>query len=159
MSEERPLNHDEREFVEALGGLLPAPPDVSEQRLWYEAGLRAGRRRTRAWGAVAAAMVLLAVGVAALRPRGPIVYVDRVVPQETRQQGNRVTAPVAAVPDYSRPAVSIDYVRLRDAVEQRGLDALGESGSGALSQPSLRALSPPNAVSVPSPWDSINSKG
>jgi len=156
MSEEPSLNQDEKELMESLAGLAPALPGVSEQSLWYEAGVRAGRRRARLWMGAAAAAVVLSSALATVRPSPKTVYVERAPTPEDRQRAGLAVA----IPGPSQGEGSIDYVRLRDAVEQRGMDAMSEhSGDGSLVQPVLRALSPQDLGSAPSPWDSLNSRG
>ncbi len=155
MSEEPVLSNHEKELMEALGGLAPAAPGVTEQALWYEAGFRRGRRRSRISLGVAAAAVVLASGLAVVRPKPAVVYVER---PSTRSIDRREE--LARAMTSSEVAGRIDYVRMRDAVEEGGMDAISEeSGSGAIVQPTLRAWSPQSGGTVPGPWGSISSKG
>ena len=156
MPEEPALNNDEKELMESLGALAPAPSGVLEQTVWFEAGRRAGRRQSRAWMGAAAAAVVLSLAMTVMRPKPTTVYVEHT-PGPQSGQTDRL---VVAMPRSSPSLGEFDYVRLRDAVEQRGMDALGErSGTGALSQPTQRAWSPQGVPSVPSPWDSFSTKG
>ena len=42
MQENESFDADEIELMQSLGSLRPASPEVSEQTLWYQAGLHAG---------------------------------------------------------------------------------------------------------------------
>jgi hypothetical protein len=155
MQENQNLNSDEKELVESLSGLLPGAPNVSEQSIWFEAGRRTGRRQLGVWRSVAAAVLVLAVGIAVWRPKRGVVYVDRVRPSSSIEGG----ASDPAMPRI-RSFASIDYVTLRDAVEQHGMEALPKAaGSGVISQPTQSAWSPLSTDSTPSLWDSLNTKG
>ena len=156
MPEEPVLSSDEKELMESLAGLRPTPNDVSEQTVWFEAGRRAGRRQSRMWMGAAAAAVVLSLAITVIRPKPATVYVARAPIPQSRQT-DRV---VEAMPRSSPSIGEFDYVRLRDAVEQRGMDALAEpAGTGAPSQPVQRAWSPQGAGAAPSPWDSFSTKG
>jgi hypothetical protein len=156
MPEEPALSSEENELMESLAGLTPMPNDVSEQTIWFEAGRRAGRRQSRVWMGGAAAAVVLSLAMTLMRPKPATVYVERAPVPQSRQT-DRV---VVAMPRSSLNVGAFDYVRLRDAVEQRGMDALSEpAGAGAPYQPTQRAWSPQGTASVPSPWDSLNTKG
>lgn len=106
----------------ALLALAPTPPALDRDRLLYEAGRRAARRRGRVWPAATAALTLLALalgGVLVLRPTPPpaerIVYIPTpAVPPES-------TLAPEARPPTADPG---GYFQLRDQLLARGLDAL-----------------------------------
>ena len=156
MSEEPALSSDEKELMESLAGLRAAPVGVSEQAVWFEAGRRAGRKQSRVWMGATAAAVLVSTALAVVRPKPGTIYVERTVVQKVEMHGGLA---VAGTPHALSTGAS-DYIRLRDAVEQGGMDAISEpSGDGSMDQPSMRALSPRNMSSAPSPWESLNTRG
>ena len=150
MQEPRPLDHGEKELEKALGGLRLAPfaPDV--EQLWYRAGLAAGRRRARIWQAVAAAVALAAAGAVTWRPKPTPVFVDRVVTVRQDVPTEPVRA-LTAAEDAPAPIVSADYLRLRDAVVQKGLDAVPPMAIGAGEAASPVRAWPPTELLDPQP--------
>ena len=119
------VNPDKRQLPEALQSLELAPLRSSPRAIWYEAGLAAGRRQANWWRAVAA-VVMLAAALAVgwdHRPAnvGPMAQTHQIVP---------ATTAVAALDDHSISTESAGYARLRDALLQRGLDALSSNEAG-----------------------------
>jgi hypothetical protein len=111
----QPLNDPLGEFVENLRALQPAPARTAERDIWYQAGVKAGRRRTAIWRAASVAFAITTVSLLtwSLRPAAAplerIVYVRPDPPQPPPQ--------VAA-------SSSDSYARLRDAILRNGLDGL-----------------------------------
>jgi hypothetical protein len=156
MQDEQNLNRSENELMEALSGLAPEPPAISEQAIWFQAGLRAGQRRIGVWRGIAAAAIVAAGGFIAWHPNPTAVYVDRVQPAPQSNDDRGFDGSAHGV----RSVASIDYLRIRDAVEQNGADALPKAiGSGVLSQPTQSAWSPLSTDSAPGLWDSLTTKG
>jgi hypothetical protein len=143
MQESEPIDPPERELEEALRGMRLAPMPMDGERLWYAAGLAAGRRRASAWRA-AAAVVALAAGASLLwRPKPPVVTVDRVV--VVQREAPPFAAPLLASEQDPQALVhSADYLRLRDEVVQNGWQSLPVSAGGA-----GESAEPPRAWPLP----------
>jgi hypothetical protein len=114
MQESENMNPAERELVEALKGLELAPLQTSSRWIWYQAGLRTGRRRATGWGAVAA--TILAVALLIVRSRQINAPVERYV------SAQRESAPVVAVQPPTETAsttsLSAEYLRLCNEIIQ-----------------------------------------
>ena len=136
MQDEESIDPADRELAESLRGLQPAAAtaQASPQRIWYEAGFQAGRRRANVWRAVAA-MIALVAGAA-------IVWQDRSVPSVSYVNRGAPAAIVNRAPsaadESSSPVLSAAYLKLRDAVVQDGWKALPPP-SGRNGEPPLRA--------------------
>jgi len=135
---ERPPDPDLAALSAALGGLTPAPPALNRDRLLFEAGRRAGRRR--AWPLAACAFAALSAGlglrlatVPAPAPVERVVYVPASRERQRPEDEKLVQPPVAHAPGspdqttvfaaIPRPA-GADYLHLRDQVVRFGADSL-----------------------------------
>jgi hypothetical protein len=126
MSEtESNLSPADREMERALAGLSPAAAEIDLCGLAFEAGQRSAGRRLAGWRAAA---TLLAVGmltVALMRPEPHTV--DRIVTVTVEVPA---TAPQSSWPEQfarsERTFAAPVYFSLRNAVLERGLDALPE---------------------------------
>jgi hypothetical protein len=124
MQESDFLDPRDAELEAELGRLRPVAVGTSRERVWYEAGLAAGRRRVNVWRGAAAGMAVALAGVAVLaaRPAGPDGRDGRVV--------GRGTATVAVEKASGEERAAGAYLRLRDAVAGEGLAGLGPVQSG-----------------------------
>jgi len=114
MQEFTPLDEPERELEHSLESLRPEKGAIREQEIWYRAGLRAARRRVNFWRGVAAAVIVLAAGVALLRPGANPVTIDHYV-YLPNSPANLSIAQTSG----GAPAVP-SYLVLRNAVETSG---------------------------------------
>jgi hypothetical protein len=123
MQESEFLNPPEKELAEALQGLQLAPLKIPAHRIWYEAGLRVGRKRARRWCAVAVTTALIAM-MLMIRWRQAPATVQRVV--YIRQD----TAPIEPVSNPSISA-SIQYFQLCNAAIQDEVNRRPSGYTGA----------------------------
>ena len=137
MQEFTPLDPTERELEQALGSLRLKT--LAESEIWYQAGLKIGRRRSNIWRSIAAAVVLLAIPAVLWRPKAAPMTVERIVYVPAALP----SAPIASAGGTTPTALSgAPYFQLRDAIERDGLKALpAGSGTGVLDQPVVHALS------------------
>jgi hypothetical protein len=126
----------------ALRDLKLAPlSGGADEQLWYSAGFAAGSRRARVWQSAAAGIALLAGASLFWRPvRSPAPH-EPVVSTQINHEPNRVVPPERP-PDLPpvRPLVAMDQTpdvpisvaqqRLRDAVLERGAEALPATAAG-----------------------------
>ena len=131
-----------RAVEDYLTGLAPAAPELSRDRLLYEAGRRSAGPG-RAWPAATLVFAGLAVAMGVrdyTRPEPVPQWVERVVylPADENPPVGRVESSRPAVstptpdggsrrldPPYGRPnPPSDDYLRLRDQALRLGVDAL-----------------------------------
>ncbi len=143
-------------FADALRGLELQAPATSPAQLFYRAGYEAGKRSATTWKAVAASIALLgALAVAwtsheSRRDRIPIARVH-----------SAPVGPISSEPMVEQTPAHLfsgSQLALRDALLQRGLDALPMSNSGE-SQDSLRAGSSPDRIAPPDPDLPENKRG
>lgn len=128
MSED--LNNFESDLERGLGSLSPRPVQAGRDRLMFEAGRRRERRTLRLWQSAAGGLAaLLAVSVF-MRPEPReavrVVTVTQERPPVTMPAFDN--AALAELADLPQPA----YLRMRDAVLNRGLDALAADRSGGV---------------------------
>jgi hypothetical protein len=114
MQESEDMNPAEREFVEALKGLELAPLQTSSRWIWYQAGLRTGRRRATGWGALAA--TTLAVALLIVRTRQMNAPVERYV--SVQQESAPAVAVQPAAETASTTSLSTEYLRLCNEIIQ-----------------------------------------
>ena len=125
MQDPEQVNPTKPKLPEALQGLELAPLRSSPWAIWYQAGVEAGRRHANRWRATAA-IALIAAGLSLVwnrrpLPAGPIAQTHQIAP---------ATTAVAAPDDHPISTESAAYARLRDALLQRGLDALSSKDAG-----------------------------
>jgi len=125
MQERENLTPAERELAAALGTLRPAGVSVDRDRLMFLAGRAAAGRGSRAWQCLA---VLLAAGLGVLLavrpgPRETERLVYRTIERPAHQAVTQPPLHLAMLtPDQLRGHA--DYLKLRQEVLTRGLDAL-----------------------------------
>lgn len=139
MQEQEPIGPTEQALSDALGALELTPMSASARHLWYRAGFEAGRRRTKVWRAVAA-MVILVAGTTMIwsaKSRPAPRTIERVVYVPREQPSRDVSREFAA--EGSAPELSTAYLKLRDAVIERGLNGLPRSGRGSSPGSGMRA--------------------
>jgi len=127
MQDER-LTQADAELERALRGLRVARAPIDRDRLMFRAGQVAARRRTRGWQCIAAALLVALGASVSLHgvPREPqqvVRVVERVVVQPVP-----TVSPMPAV-TWKPSAGWIEYVRMRDEVVAKGIDALPQPES------------------------------
>jgi hypothetical protein len=128
MREENPLNPGESELEAALARLAPTPALACGETIAYEAGRRAGQRRTIAWrtcsGALAAALAVTVMLRPTPRPDEHLVYAPAPpIPQPTVV--NHLDRSDAPVP------LPGSYLSVRDVVLAHGVGVLPKTSGGA----------------------------
>lgn len=127
MPDEENLTPAERELELALGGLRPAGPSIDRDRMMFRAGQASAGRRDRVWQGATAALAL-ALGLSVFARPAPrqaerIVYLTPEVPATS-------AGPWASAGTWGRgsgsPRVEGGYLKLRNEVLARGVDALSE---------------------------------
>src|SRR4051794_34071756 len=99
--EQQDLTPGQRELEAALGGLTPAAPSFTLERIQVRALVDRERRRTRVWQAVAALLAVAAGAGFSMKPAPRVVQVERVVLRDRQNAAEN-----QFVSDESLPAVS-----------------------------------------------------
>jgi len=123
MQDPDPLTPADRELAVALGGLKPAATAIDRDRMMFRAGQATAKQGRRGWQGLTAGLVLM-LGVSILTRPTPS-RVERIVyvAQESPAPVHRATwSPPGR--RYDRPDIQANYLKLRDDVLKRGLDAL-----------------------------------
>jgi len=119
------LTPAERELEDALGRLHPARPGIDRDELMFRCGQASIRRGGRFWPGFAAVLALCFGLALAIRPAPReverIVRVAAAPPAETVR---RRVPPVPVDLGHWTPPADDGYIRLREKVLARGLDAL-----------------------------------
>jgi len=141
MQDQERLGPAERELEQALAALRPASAKIDRDRLMFLAGRTSARRRSRLWqcAAGALAVALAAALSAALYARPAPREVERVVyVTVARPPAVPAEAPAApiATPEPGRWRGEPYYLKLRDEVLAKGLDAL-PAPRGPAAQPGI----------------------
>jgi hypothetical protein len=141
MPNEDHLNPAERELEEALGRLTPAAAGIDRDTLHFRAGLAAGRRRCWRWQASALTMsgVAAMAFVGLLWPRPTALVETPRAPQPEMVLVAQPT-PHAVPPPIQARLVEARYLGLRQAILERGLDALPRATAGVGSGRDTRLL-------------------
>ena len=142
MQNESGLSRADRELEAAMSALRPRMGGVDRDGMMFRAGLAVGGRNSKAWRVVCAALVVMLAGSVVLRPglragRDDGRIASTTEPIDQRDVGyNRDFAGRG----WEAHEGAGSYVRLRDAVLERGLDALdeGRSNSGRPAAPLSR---------------------
>lgn len=133
----------DRELEAALGGLRVAPATISRDRVLFDAGRASARRRSRLWQGSSCVLALLLLVSVVSRPT-PTTAPQR--PAETVAQ-QQVDISPAALSAASTQAIDAEhvrafrrYLRMRQAVLERGVDALPASSEipGGIDPPLTR---------------------
>ena len=145
MQNESGLSRADRELEAAMSALRPRMGGVDRDGMMFRAGLAVGGRNSKAWRVVCAALTVMLVGSVALRPwfragRDDVRIVSTTQPIEHRGGSYRPYARDVAGRRWEDREGAGSYVRLRDAVLERGVDALdeGRSSSGRSAAPLTR---------------------
>jgi len=118
-----PADETQRSLADALRELQPAPLDVSCERIWYRAGVAAGRRQVNTWRAIAAGAVILAgVSLRFPYPAPDPVEPPRLVADHPKARIPQIAYPVP--PEPVDPTPSTSYLALRNGLLEKGIDAL-----------------------------------
>jgi hypothetical protein len=127
--EEQDLTPGQRELEAALGGLTPAAPGFTLERIKLRALVNRERRRTRIWQAVAA-LLALAAGVGfSMKPAPRVVQVERVVLRDRQLPPDTQFVSDEALPPATpaKPVGDYAYLRLRERVLAKGVESLPAS--------------------------------
>lgn len=124
----------------ALTQLRPSPGALARDQLLFRAGQASVRQHRWLWPCATAASLLLASGLG-------LAWLARSEPQQVQHLVIvRETAPAALMArEEARPPVSAEYLRLREQVLRRGLDALPHA--------------PPTLATEPGPSLEFNLRG
>ncbi|MDY0357938.1 MAG: hypothetical protein RBR19_18795 [Sedimentisphaerales bacterium] len=116
----------DRELEAALGGLRVAPATISRNRVMFDAGRASARRRSRLWQGSSCVLTVLLLASVVSRPTPTAPQ----RPAETVAERKADISP-AALSAASTPAIDAEqvrafrrYLRMRQAVLERGIDAL-----------------------------------
>ena len=136
--EEQDLTPGERELEAALGGLTPAAPSFTLERIKVRALVGRERRRTHVWQAVAA-MLAVAAGVGfSMNPAPRVVQVERVVLRDRERpvENQLVSDESVTAVSPAQPVGDYAYLRMRERVLAKGVESLratrGAPGSRAV---------------------------
>jgi hypothetical protein len=149
------LDPDLAALSAALGGLTPASPALSRDRLLYEAGRRAVRPRRGPWPIVAGLFALLSAGLGArlatARPDVQFVYLPEASRERERPEFSNPKTPVADAPGspLTPRSAGAEYLHLRDQVVRFGADSLPAVTSGPAQQ------QPPVEKMLGLPWGTL----
>src|SRR4051812_40227599 len=136
--EEQDLTPGERELEAALGGLTPAAPSFTLERIKVRALVDRERRRTRVWQAVAALLAVAAGGGVFMKPAPRVVEVERVVLRDRERPVEKQFVSDDAPPSVppAQPVGDYAYLRMRERVLAKGVESLratrGPQGSRAV---------------------------
>lgn len=127
----------DRELEAALGGLRVAPATISRDRVLFDAGRASARRRSRLWQGSSCVLALLLL----------VSVVSRPTPTAETVAQQQVDISPAALSAASTQAIDAEqvrafrrYLRMRQAVLERGVDALPASSEipGGIDPPLTR---------------------
>jgi hypothetical protein len=130
MQDETRLTPSEREIEAALGGLKPARAPMNRDRLMFCAGRMSARRQNRIWQGISVCLGIVLLLFAMNRPGTTLVDTGT----DTVATDMRASVPVNTASrlhdwsDHGRPDALTDYVRMRRAVLDRGIEALPAPG-------------------------------
>jgi hypothetical protein len=126
MQDETRLTPSEREIEAALGGLRPARAPMNRDRVMFDAGRTSARRQNRIWQGVSGCLGIVLLVSVMNRPMTTAVEtgtntvasnVQESLPLSTASQRHDWS-------DHGRPDAVTDYVRMRRAVLEQGIEAL-----------------------------------
>jgi hypothetical protein len=131
MSRDEPqLSRSERELEAMFATLKPAAPSFTEAQIAYEAGRRAGRTQVVRWRA-AAAILVGALGLLILARPAPRTIEKLVVVQSAPLEAKTFPAIDRQPYAIASPAAPGTYLNLRQAIVERGVDALPRAAAGS----------------------------
>ncbi len=161
MQNEERLTPAERELEAALGALRPAATGIDRDCLMYRAGEHAGGRRQRFWQGATAMFAAALMTSLLIRPAprqvDRYVYVEAGAPARVAdaRPARGADAEIAGARESpTRRATA--YIRLREGVLIRGVDALPDlpGGSAAAGEPLPRVERLLNAAAASQDlWD------
>jgi hypothetical protein len=129
------LTPEEDETLRLLGTLDPKPAKIDEHAIWFEAGVRRGKRVGHLWQALTAASLALAIGSFTWHAKSDL-SVARQHEGTAPKVAQSFTLPPATAP--SSKTLTAGYVRRLDLKQFNGWRSLAaDQGSGVLSQPTI----------------------
>ncbi|MDB5303229.1 MAG: hypothetical protein JWM97_778 [Phycisphaerales bacterium] len=154
MQEPTPIDAPEDDIEAALRDLKLAPlSGGAEEQLWYTAGFAAGRRRTRLWQSVAAGLALLTGASMLWRPAQNPTSHEPIASTQVIHEPNRnappelpPVRPLTSIDQTPDAPISVAQLRLRDALLERGADALPATAAGDSDAAVRRIWPPPQLV-------------
>jgi len=125
MQDRTDLTPAERELEAALGRLHPARPGIDRDELMFRCGQASVRRGGRFWPGLAAVLALCLGLSLAIRPAPrEVERIVRVAAEPAAEMVRRRVPPVPVDLGHWTPLPDDGYIRLREKVLARGLDAL-----------------------------------
>ncbi len=126
MQDETRLTPSEKEIEAALGGLKPARASMNRDQLMFCAGRASARRHNRIWQVVSGFLGIVLLVSVMYRPPATVVDTGTNIIASNARESVAVNA-AGQRRDWSdrrRPDSVADYVRMRRAVLDRGIEAL-----------------------------------
>jgi len=119
----------DRELEAALGGLRIAPGAISRDRVMFDAGRASARRRSRLWQGSACVLAIALLASIASRPTstGPEHFTETVARQQLSVGPVAQSAAYVKPFDLERAQAFRQYIRMRRAVLDRGVEAIPTS--------------------------------
>jgi len=126
MQDETRLTPSEREIEAALGGLRPARASVNRDQLMFCAGRASARRKNRMWQGISGFLGLVLLVSVMSRPSATLVDTGTNTVASNVQESLPVNAANQRHDwsDRGRSDPVADYVRMRRAVLDQGIEAL-----------------------------------
>jgi hypothetical protein len=119
--------HSAREFARRLAGLTPAAV-LTRDRVLFEAGRNAGRKEARPWRYAASVMTVGFIGVLAFETwigrNQPMASISQQRTEQPQIAEADVAMPPRSVARSSEASPEADYLRIRDLILQRGVEAM-----------------------------------
>lgn len=149
--------HSAAEFARRLVTLTPAATLTRDQVL-YEAGRNAGRKEARPWRFTASVMTVGMIGLLSFETwngtTSPMAWKSSQPIEVQRQEQVAQTVAEPTTPSLARIPDSVenaDYLRLRDLLLQRGVDAMPRPTT-ASATPNKTGSTPPIDGEVGGAW-------
>jgi hypothetical protein len=133
MNDDFDLTPNDADTERRLQALRPTETSIDAHAIWYEAGLRQGRRSTHIWQVATVASVALAFGSIAWRSNPGPAFVKVPGP----------SSPTSQVASGSSVQISkaTDEARLQDVLNASGWNRIAASGANSRHTPSTADLS------------------
>lgn len=157
MSEQFNLTPEEIEMERQLGALAPKTPPIDEHAIWFEAGVRRGRKSEYRWQIATAASLALAIGSfswnaqsrpsVVQRPRTQPTTIASVAhgPDDTRRASRSVSAEHEGIDDLLKAS---GWRLQADEPRQTQSPAAGPSGTLSVSQMLERSTNPKDFLTM-----------
>ncbi len=126
MQDETPLTPSEREIEAALGGLRPTRASMNRDRLMFCAGRTSARRQNRIWQGMSGFLGIMLLVSVVNRPPATVINTSTNTVASNAREPLPVNVASQSPDSFNRgrPDRVTDYVRMRRAVLDRGIEAL-----------------------------------